>query len=570
MKEINKFLFIIFLPIIGISQTIKEYKQKNFESVRTDSGVYDFWLDADEYDFYRNGDTIPYFIDIKDYKGITNYGIRYPSNDRDKNYAFIENFTMYNTTVKIDSCFFNTVNNTIKIYGRVKSNRVWRKNKNLVKVFIGAKQDTIGYVHTKHLYNKQRSYMTYNGERVESDIIVDSFPGFYIKEAGRFITTKENSEEFVIEAKIEQQSILAFGLGSSFSEIFNIGKMVFSDEKTKINDKKNHRYSKPLEIIKINKQMLVPFVDNTPNYYKIIEKAEDFILKKQYGAARNEYNTFLENKHYVFARDIHNAVRVAILSRDYKTAIIWSEKLVAKGVGLTYFEAPIFNRIEKQPEWQDFINGFDDLHSTFLKTQDTVLIRKLNAIVDLDQKYYVGRRKGEYSHEDAVAITEINDVNLIQLIDEHGFPTEEKIGVFVKNDYIIDTNPRYRVLLYHSYQTNSPSWMQLKNIIETAYSKFEYDSFRDGFNNIIALGGNCFAIYKGNLYVEKGCFLDNLKKLQKQIRFQFNNPYHFIMSTNDFAVFPYEVHNDEANNKFMKDHYNFVEQLTDDWLWYEK
>ncbi|MGY0393553.1 hypothetical protein ACW5R3_13480 [Bizionia sp. KMM 8389] len=566
-------ILFILITNTSFSQSNKEFSQNDFDAYKINQDTYDFWWDGDEYSHFKNGDSIPYFVDIKSYKGILNYGVAYHSHDG-RTSVFIEDFTMHNLRVEIKSCIFDKNENKISISGKVKSNRQWQGVDKQIQVAIGEIKDTLAYVRVEHAIFKEKNYITYHGERVEGDLVLDSLKAFYLKNMVGFETSKPYIEKFSIEAIINENSVLAFGLGCSFAEIFNIGDMVFLNDKPKIKNPEIIAFQdkQPTPIIRKNMAVLwqTPEEVIVPEYYQVMDKAEQYILKKQYGAARNEYNAFLKNNHYVFARDIHNAVRVAILSRDYKTAIIWSEKLVAKGVGLTYFEAPIFNRIEKQPEWHDFINGFDDLHSTFLKTQDTVLIRKLNAIVDLDQKYYVGRRKGEYSHEDAVAITEINDVNLIQLIDEHGFPTEEKIGVFVKNDYIIDTNPRYRVLLYHSYQTNRPSWMQLKNIIETAYSKFKYDSFRDGFNNIIALGGNCFAIYKGNLYVEKGCFLDNLKKLQKQIRFQFNNPYHFIMSTNDFAVFPYEVHNDEANNKFMKDHYNFVEQLTDDWLWYEK
>ncbi|TYB74333.1 hypothetical protein [Bizionia myxarmorum] len=565
-------ILLMFFQFVS-SQNLKTFSQNDLDAHKMKPDTYDFWWDMDDYMLFKNGDSIPYFVDIKDYKGILNYEVEFHLHDG-RNTTFIEDFTMNNIHVEIESCSFDENDNKIRISGKVKSNRQWQGVDNQIQVAIGEVKDTLAYVHVEHTIFKEKNYITYHGERVEGDLVLDSLKAFYLKNTVRFETSEPYIEKFSIEATINENSVLAFGLGSSFAEIFNIGDMVFLNDKPKIKNLETIAFKdkQPTPIIRKNVAVLwqTPKVIIVPEYYQVIDKAEQFILRKQYGAAAKEYNNFLTSNHYVYARDIHNAVRSAILSRDYKTAIIWSEKLVAKGVGLAYFEAPIFNRIEKQIEWQDFLNNFDDFHEVFLKTQDTVLIKKLKAIVDLDQKYYVGRAKGEYSHADAVAITEINDISLIELIGEHGFPTEEKIGVTLNNEHIIGGYPRYYVLIYHSKQSNSPSWANLNEIRKTAYSKFEYDAYRDGLETILKNGETCFSVYKGNLYLEKGCNLDNLQKPLKQIRFGFNNQNDFIISFSEFSVFPYEADNDAANDSFMKERYDFVEKLTDDWFWYEK
>lgn len=82
-------------------------------------------------------------------------------------------------------------------------------------------------------------------------------------------------------------------------------------------------------------------------YYSFTETVENYILVKQYHKAKEQYHLLQQKYQSLFARDIHNATRCAILSRDFKNAFWWAKKLAYKGISLPYFNSKIFNVLKE-------------------------------------------------------------------------------------------------------------------------------------------------------------------------------------------------------------------------------
>ena len=71
-------------------------------------------------------------------------------------------------------------------------------------------------------------------------------------------------------------------------------------------------------------------------------------------------------------------------------------------------------------------------------------------------------------------------------------------------------------------------------------------------------------LYKGNLYSDKNCLVDKLK-LQK-IKYLFKNTYGFIIDQTDLSELGFSKKNEKEDEKFMKDNFNFIEKMEDNWL----
>lgn len=342
--------------------------------------------------------------------------------------------------------------------------------------------------------------------------------------------------------------------------------MVFSNKK-RGNKKLTHKKRPPFNVI-IKNNVQVSKIENSikPEYYKITEQAENYILRKQYAKAKQAYNNLITKNHYVFARDMHNAIRSSILSRDYKTAIFWGEKLVLKGVPKNYFKSKIFNLVNKHKNWTLFLNKYDSLNKKHRAGINHNLINRLNEIIKIDQTDYIKNSKGEIEKLKLKETTKLVDNEFTKLIKKQGFPTEEKIGIAMSKDSLsIQMNTKYFVLFIHSLQMKNNTFTEIKRIRTDAAKEFKYDAIRDNLDVFKTIGNTCLKIYKGNLYNSKSCNLNNLQI--KKITYKFDNEYDFIIDGGSYTVIP--VEDEKKDDEYVLNNYDFVSKLTDDWLFYE-
>ena len=100
------------------------------------------------------------------------------------------------------------------------------------EIYIGHRTDTISNI---TLSPNLHGDVYFNGQKVDSTIVVDTVPAFYLSDFQKFEAYRgeknmENSKYkemlFDINAVIDEKSILVFGLSSRYAEIFEIGKLL--------------------------------------------------------------------------------------------------------------------------------------------------------------------------------------------------------------------------------------------------------------------------------------------------------------------------------------------------------
>jgi len=100
------------------------------------------------------------------------------------------------------------------------------------EIYIGHRNDTIS---NTTLSPNLHGDIYFNGKKVDSTIVIDTVPAFYMSDLQKFEAYRgmeylKNSKYkemlFEINGIIDEKSILVFGLSSRYAEIFEIGKLL--------------------------------------------------------------------------------------------------------------------------------------------------------------------------------------------------------------------------------------------------------------------------------------------------------------------------------------------------------
>lgn len=566
-----KFTFIFFIIMqIAFSQrkekTIETYNNDDFFNHRLLYQNFDMWSIKNV--ILPKHDTVTYYVDVTNYKGIINYGIDFSAKDK-KVVNFNENYNLHYLDIKFSKCNFSTKDSILEIEGVIKGGTGFDASKdgklNMAEIAVGELQSH------KYVLNFYPEYyfpdiynIKYKGVEKLKCFTLDTLPSFFYKNDS-FRKSINETGFFKFKAKITESSVLSIGKFSYNTEFFNIGKMVYTKNKNNVKYFPEKRLNEFKKIIENNIQIsevVKKHEDKTAEYYQLTEKAENHILKRQYGTANETY--LLLNKKYpiIFARDIHNAIRCAVLSRDYKNAFFWGEKLANKGINIKYFDADIFSNLKKNIDWGKFKTRFDSIYNENKNKINLDLKLKLEQLLEEDQADYglASRKESQILYETTVRITD----KLIELLKNEGYPSEEKIGVYKKNDTILNFFPSYNVLIRHAIQQKPENLNILLRQLDKSIDSLEYDSKRSP-NNIF-IQNSCFHIYKGNLYNSKSCGANDM--MIKKIKFIFNNPYNFIIHNDNYVITEYDKENPEEYDKYYNENFSFIMKLTDNWEFY--
>lgn len=565
---------IFIHPILGQGREYKSnYNQNNFEKNKIFDETYHLWRYQNKW-FPNEKDTLSYsyFVDDRNYKGIINYGVTFRSRDY-RNFHFMEGLYMHFLKVDFEKARFNPNDSIIQIEGYISGGwgNVAKKGQgyieNNIDVFLGEKTDTIKAYYLRKIVNEEYIEIKLNNKEVNEFTILDTFPAFYFKSCSHYRVAPKGRRSFKISGKVTKNTLLAFGGVNCYSEIFDLGSMVYYPEKNK--RKRHSRKEKTAYKALIVNNELVSDVEKEKqkvkevNYYTYTEKAEGHILKRQYAFAKESYLLLDKEYQTIFARDIHNAIRCAVLSRDYKNAFYFGKKLAQKGIEKKYFNAKIFDALKKNSEWNHFISEYDSLYKESQSKRDINLKQQIEKLVEEDQADYglENRKESPILYETTERVTN----KLIDLLKREGYPSEEKIGVYTKNDTILISSPDYNVLIRHAVQQNPKNLATLNEILDKSNDALEYDKKRSpnhrGFVN------SCFHVYKGNLYNNKSCGNNDL--MVRKIKFMFSNPNNFMVDQGDYIITEYNKENPEEYDKYYGENFNFIMKLTDDWEFYE-
>ena len=557
---------------LGQSQlTYKTYNQDNFEKNKILDEVYNLRRYKDYSWFPNVKDTMPYFVDDRNYKGIVNYGVTFRRKDY-RNFHFLENNSMGFLKVEVSKCDYNPKDSSIDIEGFVSGNcnqlTKNKKIKNYIDIFIGEKTDTINARYFGKMVSAETVEAKLNNKKIDEFTVLDTFPAFYFKNYFYSRTATEGRHPFKISGKLTKNTLLAFGSRGYYSEIFDLGSMIFYPNKNK-RKKNTKKEESDCKILMINNKLVSDIKKEKAqkediNYYTYTQNAENYIMARQYVKAKEQYNLLNQNYPFLFAGDIHNGIRCAVLSRDFKTAFLWSKKLASKGVELSYFNSKIFNGMRKNPDWENFSIKYDSICLLTKKNWNLKLKKELTDLLQEDQVNYglENRKDPKVLYETTERVTK----KLIDLLKREGYPSEEKIGAYVKNDTILIPFPDYNVLIRHAVQQKPKNLAVLNELLDKSINSLEYDSKRS-FNNDKEYD-SCFHIYKGNLYNSKSCGRNDL--MIRKIIFKFSNPSGFIMDYGNFIIAEYNRDNPKEWDDYYKQNYNLIMKLTNDWEFYEK
>jgi hypothetical protein len=581
LKRITVILLIVLVNIASIPVSLsqnkpgyKNYNQREFDTNKIADQVYNLWKSGDNW-FSKSKDSISYFVDDRNYKGIVNYGVTFRSKNF-RNFNFVEYLSMCFLKVEISTCSYNPKDNSITIEGYVTGNSNWgsnefmhtKKQQDYVHIYLGEKTDTIKACYLGKIVNRDSVEVKWNRKETNAFTVLDKFPAFYFKTYAYSKIKLERRHPFKISGKITAKTWLAFGSGSNYSEIFDLGSMIYQPNKKKAKNSAERKEPDCKPVITNNRLLADIEKENTQkeevNYYTYTKNAENYILARQYARAKEEYNTLSQKYPVLFARDIHNAIRCAILSRDLKTAFGWSEKLALKGVELPYFNAKIFTSMRKNPEWKNFSTKYDSICKGAKGNWNLKLLKELDDLLQEDQSVYglENRKNPKVLYETTERVTD----KLIDLLKKEGYPSEEKTGCYVVNDTTLLSFPDFNVLMLHAEQQKTKNLDILKELLDQSSNALEYDRKRD-FNSDTGYN-SCFHIYKGNLYSSKSCGRNDAEI--RKISFKFNNPNGFIMDYNNFVIEAYNSRNHKETDDYYKKNYNLIMKLSEDWEFYEK
>lgn len=558
----------------GQNKIVKtKFHQKDFEKNKIDEETYHLW----KYKYLNSSDIkdtlIPsLFVDDRNYKGKINYGVQFKSKDF-KAFDLLENHRMWYLTVNFEKTVFNPKDSIIEIEGYVSggwgdldSKKLKEKNiENRLDIFIGEKKDTIVHCYLGKVVNEELIEVKLRGRDANENTILDTFPAFYFKNNSHYKTLPKGKRYFKIKGKVTPKTILTFGDLGCYSEVFDLSTMVYYPKKNK--QKKIIQREKLSHITLIHENQLLSrdgiVKTKEINYYTFTEAAEDFILKKQYIKAKEQYIALDKKYPILFARDIHNAIRCAIFTRDYENTYYWGEKLAKKGVGIKYFNSNVFKLLKKQKQWNSFSEKYDSIYNEFQSKKDIKFKEEIEKLVQEDQAEYglANRKEPKVLFETSERVTN----KLIDLLNEKGYPSEEKIGVYTKNDTILNPFPDYHVLIRHAIQQKVKKLENLDNLLNKSIKNYEYDSKRS--TNNVFYNNSCFHIYKGNLYNSKSCGSNEL--MVRKMKFIFNNPYGFFIHNENYIITEYNKENPEEYDKYYNEQFNFIMKLTDNWEFYE-
>lgn len=542
----------------------KTYTQKHLYQHQVYPNTYNFWRHPDRW--LPKGDTLVYFVDDRTYKGFVNYGIEVKSKDN-KPTVYVEDFAMGYLQVQVTRFEYNSARKTVDIEGTVTDS--WPTgNKKSVAIFLGKKKDTTTVLYNNiKLVSPQDRLVTLHGVPAGFDTKLDSFPSFYMTDYTKFQTEAGAVRPFKVHGKIDKDSFLSFGLENCYAWIFDLGKMIFTDTKGQ-NPKKIKTKTNPAfhPIIEKNRQVSRRTAVNTAtdHYYTLTQKAESYFISRQYAKATAIYALLDKSYPVLYARDLHNAIRTAILARDLKSAFSWSLKLAAKSIPFTYFNAPLFDALKKNQAWPQFSASYAALYQSAQTKLNHTLRQNLAQLTDEDQAAYglSDRKEPQILYQTTQTVTD----KLITLLQKEGFPSEEKTGITTKNDTALVFVPDYYVLIRHAVQQKPKNLPMLQGLLDRASNQLEYDAQRSP--NHRNFPDACFHVYKGKLYQSKSCGTNEL--MVKKMAFMFHNPQGFIVDLGDYIITEYDPENPEEYDQYYNNNYTLVLKLTDDWTFYKK
>ena len=172
------------------------------------------------------------------------------------------------------------------------------------------------------------------------------------------------------------------------------------------------------------------------NYHEQINKAEKLISDEKFQEALNIYNEVFNNYDFVFLRDYKIAAQLALnLDRQEKAF-----QIIKKGISAGWRIKKIkkhnyLSILRRTPEWELVEEAYPELRKKYLESIDESTRKSVRQMFKKDQRKALGAlfRIGEkaqekYALKKFAPHSEIQLKQLIEILEDHGYPGEQLIG----------------------------------------------------------------------------------------------------------------------------------------------
>lgn len=258
-------------------------------------------------------------------------------------------------------------------------------------------------------------------------------------------------------------------------------------------------------------------------YENMIYQAENLITEENYPEAVKAYSKAYEVNNCMFAIDIENALIANIQIKDWGKSIFFAEKLMLKGVDISFFNSQRFKTLRETKEWKKFLKKHKKIRSEFQAGFNQALVDSLVVLMEYDQSEYSQLKSGK-TMDNMIEVTDNINARLTKLVNKYGYPSEEKIGVNIYNDTILSPFSAldFDVLFRHSdavsSNTSRPDLLApiAKKAIDDVLVRI------DLYENFMAGSSFTFILVEDRIYENPNFALPNPKTdlLRKKIIFK--------------------------------------------------
>lgn len=206
--------------------------------------------------------------------------------------------------------------------------------------------------------------------------------------------------------------------------------------------------------------LLLPFcsyAEDLHQYYDHVYKAESLLLKNNYTAANQQYDTAFLYKDAPFTSDLYNQLLcVLFLKQDDAKVEQLCEKLVVMGADKIFFTKSVFNDIRKTQYWKTFLSNYPLRLKEREKYVNKALLKKIDSLLYADQLIHCELPRNA---KDSLFVSRMhladarNSTTLSALMKDFDYLSESVIGANFK-DTTLFMEPRHGILIQHEFQRN--------------------------------------------------------------------------------------------------------------------
>lgn len=213
-------------------------------------------------------------------------------------------------------------------------------------------------------------------------------------------------------------------------------------------------------------------------YYYYTNLAELAIIDSNYSEASLWYKKAFKRNHPGFSDDYYNAFKVSVFDKDFDFTFKNAYELAERGMCLDFFNNyPILHQYPKQ--WKKLI--------AVVKTSSLNINQKYKASLGgLFNKDQVVRQNRD-NQQKILETDSINYYEFAKLVESHGFPSEDKIGIECTEN-LLGIQPQYQKILLLHFAQNRFSGIDtliFKALQQNQISPYEYAALKQFLNSSV-------------------------------------------------------------------------------------